>query len=90
MQHNPKCNQDHTENFMETQRYNPSPLEVEFAKAITELQQQIQDRLKDNAIVKVNTNMEVDNPQVNFTLQDKDGDNHEIVIKIIQRIDKTS
>lgn len=75
---------------METQRYNPSPLEVEFAKVIAELQQQIQDRLKDNAIVKVNTNMEVDNPQVNFTLQDKDGDNHEIVIKIIQRIDKTS
>lgn len=75
---------------MNTQRYNPSPLEVEFAKAITELQQQIQERLTDNAIVKVKSDLETDNPQVNFTLHDKDGDDHEIVIKIIQRIDKAN
>lgn len=75
---------------MKTQKYNPSPLEVEFAKAISELQQQIQDRLSDNVIVKVKNDLEADNPQVNFILQDKDNDNHEIVIKIIQRIDKNS
>lgn len=75
---------------METQKYNPSPLEVAFARAITDLRQQIQDRLGDNTIVEIKSDLQADNPQVNFMLHDKDGDNHEIVIKIIQRIDKTS
>lgn len=72
---------------MKTQRYNPSPLEVELAKAISALQDQIQKQLNGNAIVSVKTTMEADNPQLNFLLKDNDGDKHEVVVKIIQRID---
>lgn len=74
---------------MKTQRYNPSPLEVMFAKAISNLQTQIQEQLDGSAIVNIKSNMDADNPQLNFKLQDKDGDKHEVVIKIIQRIDST-
>ncbi len=74
---------------MKTQRYNPSPLEVEFAKAISELKNEIQEYLTDNTIVNIKADLEADNPQVNIELQDQEGDKHEMVIKIIQRIDTT-
>lgn len=73
---------------MKTQRYNPSPLEVTIAQAISNLQTQIQEQLSGNAIVSIKSDMDADNPQLNFILQDKDGDQHEVVVKIIQRIDR--
>lgn len=73
---------------MKTQTYNPSTLEVDFANALYILQDQIQKHLKDNEIVHVESDIRKDNPQVKFNLLDKDGDPHEIVIKIVQIPDK--
>jgi hypothetical protein len=73
---------------MKTSTYNPSTIEVDFANALYILQDQIQKHLKDNEIVHVESDIRKDNPQVKFNLLDKDGDPHEIVIKIVQIPDK--
>ncbi|MCW5910659.1 MAG: hypothetical protein KIT62_06270 [Cyclobacteriaceae bacterium] len=73
---------------MKTTSYNPSPLEVDFANALMILQKQIEEHLQDNEIVKAEPNITRDNPMVKFNLVDKDGDPHEIVIRIVQIPDK--
>lgn len=73
---------------MKTQSYNPSPLEVELAKSISHLEKELSDLLKDNEILKIDNKIESDNPTVTIHLLDKDGDPHEVVLKIIQKPDK--
>ena len=73
---------------MKTADYNHSPLEVDFANALFILQQDIQKHLQDNKVVNVESNIKRDNPMVKFSLLDKDGDPHEIVVRIIQIPDK--
>jgi len=73
---------------MKTTSYNPSPLEVDLANALFILQKDIQKHLQDNQVVHVETNMKRDNPMVKFSLLDKDGDPHEIVVRIVQIPDK--
>jgi hypothetical protein len=73
---------------MKTDSYNPSPLEVDMANALFIVQKEIEKHLQNNQIVQVETNIKRDNPMVKFNLLDKDGDPHEIVIRIVQLPDK--
>ena len=73
---------------MKTSSYNPSPLEVDMANALFIIQKEIEMHLQDNQIVHVETNINRDNPMVKFNLLDKDGDPHEIVVRIVQIPDK--
>ena len=73
---------------MKTAAYNPSSLEVDFANAMIILQKDIQKHLQGNQIVNIESNLNRDNPMVKFSLVDKDGDPHEIVVRIIQIPDK--
>ena len=73
---------------MKTSSYNPSPLEVDFANALYVLQKEIEKNLHDNRVIHVESNIRRDNPMVKFSLLDKDGDPHEVVIRIIQIPDK--
>ena len=73
---------------MKTASYNPSPLEVDFANALYILQQDIEKHLQGNKIINVESDIKRDNPMVRFNLLDKDGDPHEIVVRIIQIPDK--
>ena len=73
---------------MKTEQYNPSPLEVQFARAIEDLAQQIEKHLPDNEVIKVENKINADNPLIKFYLLDKDGDPHELVLKVIQTPDK--
>ncbi|MFN7260223.1 MAG: hypothetical protein ACK5TU_10020 [Cyclobacteriaceae bacterium] len=73
---------------MKTDSYNPSPLEVDMANALFIVQKEIEKHLQNNQIVHVETNIKRDNPMVKFNLLDKDGDPHEIVIRIVQLPDK--
>ncbi len=73
---------------MKTISYNPSPLEVDLANALVILQKEIEKHLLDNKITRVEANLERDNPKVKLMLKDKEGDEHEIVIKITQMPDK--
>lgn len=73
---------------MKTSAYNPSPLEVDFANALFVLQKELQKHLHDNEIIHVESQIRRDNPMVRFSLLDKDGDPHEVVIRIIQIPDK--
>ncbi|MBL7853862.1 MAG: hypothetical protein ACK5DD_12150 [Cyclobacteriaceae bacterium] len=73
---------------MKTQSYNPSPLEVDFANALHILQKEIEKHLQGNKVTDVESNLQRDNPMVKFNLVDKDGDPHEIVVRIIQIPDK--
>lgn len=73
---------------MKTSTYNPSPLEVDFANALYILQKDIEKHLQGNEVVSVESNIRKDNPMVRFSLLDKDGDPHEVVIRIIQIPDK--
>lgn len=73
---------------MKTTKYNPSPLEVDVANALVILQKEIEQHLQGNKIVHVESNLKRDNPMVKFSLEDKEGDPHEIVIRIVQIPDK--
>lgn len=73
---------------MKTTSYNPSSLEVDFANALTILQKEIEKHLQNNQITSIEPNLSRDNPMVKFNLVDKDGDPHEIVIRIVQIPDK--
>lgn len=73
---------------MKTSTYNPSPLEVDVANALFILQDQIQKHLHGNEVISVESDINQDNPTVKFSLLDKDGDPHEILIRIIQIPDK--
>ena len=73
---------------MKTSTYNPSPLEVDFANALVILQTEIQKHLQDNEIIGVEPNLKRDNPTVKFSTVDKDGDPHEIMVRIIQVPDR--
>lgn len=73
---------------MKTNQYNPSILEVAFAQAVEDLKSQIEKKLPNNEIIKIENNINADNPLVKFYLLDNDGDPHEIVLKIIQSPDK--
>lgn len=73
---------------MKTAAYNPSPLEVDFANALFVLQKELEKNLHDNQIIHVESHIKRDNPMVKFSLLDKDGDPHEIVVRIIQIPDK--
>jgi hypothetical protein len=73
---------------MITQQYNPSQLEVEFAKAIKELAPEIESKLSQFKIIDVEDKIKADNPMVRIKLSDKDKDIHEVVLKIIQKPDQ--
>ncbi len=73
---------------MKTSTYNPSPLEVDFANSLYILQKDIQKHLQGNSITDVDLQLDRDNPMVRFSLVDKDGDPHEVVVRIIQIPDK--
>ena len=74
---------------MKTHNYNPSIFEVNLASAVLACQEEIQKNLKEGmTIVETENLMERDNPILVFHIQDKEGDLHEVVIKVIQRPDK--
>ena len=73
---------------MKTTSYNPSNIEVAFAQALEDLKEDIQKKLPDNEIIKIENKIKEDNPLVKFYLLDKDGDPHEVVIKVIQTPDR--
>lgn len=73
---------------MKTTTYNPSPLEVDFANALSALQSEIEKHLKGNKIIEIQNETKKENPILRFQLLDKDGDPHEIAIRIIQIPDK--
>jgi len=73
---------------MKTVKYNPSDLEVAFAQALEDLKDEIQKKLPDNEIIKIENRIKEDNPLVKFYLLDKDGDPHEMAIKVIQTPDR--
>jgi hypothetical protein len=73
---------------MKTIAYNPSTIEVEFANAIMRMREDIQKQLSNNEIIDIQHRIQDDNPSLKFILLDKDGDPHEVVIKVIQTPDK--
>ncbi|MTI23195.1 hypothetical protein E1176_19350 [Fulvivirga sp. RKSG066] len=73
---------------MKTSKYNPSDLEVAFAQSLEDLKDDIQKKLPDNEIIKIENRIKEDNPLVKFYLLDNDGDPHEIVLKVIQTPDR--
>ena len=73
---------------MITKNYNPSPLEVRFVEVICELKEEINKKLADFDVLKIENNTQLDNPTIDFFLKDRDGDEHEIVLRIIQKPDE--
>jgi len=73
---------------MKTTIYNPSPIETEIANALVSAQQEIEKHLKEMTISSASADLTQDNPSVKFNLIDKDGDLHEVIIKVVQIPDK--
>ena len=71
---------------MKTSSFNPSPLELEFAQAIKDLQTEIQKKISPK-IVDIQKNLNADNPSLIFKLEDNEGDKHEVVVRFIQRLE---
>jgi len=74
---------------MITKDYNPSPLEVRFAEILCDLKEEINQRLVNFEVFKIENNTKLDNPTIDVFLKDEDGDKHEIVMKIIQKPDNS-
>ena len=72
---------------MKTERYNPSPLEQELARAIEASKDALSTHLS-GTITSINIQLDADNPRLNLLIQDDDGDQHTLVVQIIQRIDE--
>lgn len=72
---------------MITKDYNPSPIEVRFVEVLCELKNEINKKLSNYDVYKIENNTSLDNPTIEFSLKDKDGDEHEIVLKVIQKPD---
>jgi hypothetical protein len=72
---------------MKTKHYNPSTLEVDFAKAFKDLTPQLESRLTAGKVINITSVHDIDNPMVIYKLKDEEGDLHEVVIQIIQRPD---
>ena len=73
---------------MITKDYNPSPLEVRFAEILSDLKNEINKKLEKFEVLNIENNKLLDNPTVDFHLKDSDGDDHEIIVKIIQKPDR--
>jgi hypothetical protein len=73
---------------MKTTNYNPSTIEVEFARIISDLKDTIQEKAPQYQIIQVKNNSRLDNPHLVFTLVDGDGDRHELLMQFIQRADQ--
>jgi hypothetical protein len=73
---------------MKTIHYNPSLIEIEFAKIIADLREEIQKKSAVNTIVDIINNSTKDNPNLVLKLEDKEGDKHELIIQFIQRPDE--
>ena len=71
---------------MKTESYNPSALEVEFANVLKAMKSDFESRM-DYSITEIRQSLQEDNPRVVFVMKDKDGDVHELVLRIIQRPD---
>jgi len=72
---------------MKTKSYNPSPLEVEFVSVIESLQQDINKRLEKSEVQYFEHNLNIDNPTLKAKIIDEDGDEHTLILKVIQRPD---
>ena len=75
---------------MITKDYNPSPIEVQFVEILSELKEELNSKFIDFDLVKIKKNTQLDNPTIDFSLIDKDGDEHEIILKVIQKPDKVN
>ena len=75
---------------MITKDYNPSPIEVKFVEVLCELKAQINDKLDSYEVKGIKDNTSLDNPTIDFFLTDQDGDDHVVVLKVIQRPDTLS
>ena len=73
---------------MITQNYNPSPIEVRFVEILSELKDEINKKLTNFDVLKIENNTQLDNPTIDFYLKDKDGDEHEVILKVIQKPDE--
>ncbi len=73
---------------MITKNYNPSPIEVRFVEVLCELKDEISKKLVNLDVYNIENNTNLDNPTIDFFLRDKDGDDHEIVLKVIQKPDE--
>lgn len=73
---------------MKTQNYNPSVFEVNLATAIMACKDEVQKKLKGLKVVEATQDLNRDNPLLIFQLEDGDGDQHEVVLKVIQRPDQ--
>ncbi len=73
---------------MKTTHYNPSTIEVQCAQILTGMIEQINEKLDGFTVYKIENDIEKDNPTVEISMKDTDGDVHEVIIKIIQKPDK--
>lgn len=73
---------------MKTIKYNPSALEMDMANAIMGLNKEIEKHLQDNTITQIEPDLDRENPVITFHLTDKDGDRHQLMVRVFQVPDK--
>jgi penicillin V acylase-like amidase (Ntn superfamily) len=74
---------------MKTSNYNPSILEVRLALILKEMREEINARMDGFKIFKIEDHPDKDNPDLHFHIEDSDGDRHVLVLKLIQKPDRS-
>lgn len=72
---------------MITKDYNPSPIEVRFVEVLCDLKKEISEKLGNFNVINIENNTQLDNPTIDFRLIDNDGDEHEVILRVIQKPD---
>ena len=73
---------------MKTIKYNPSALEMDMANALMSMTKEIEKHLQGNTITEIDPDLNKENPVITFHLTDKDGDRHQLIVRIFQVHDK--
>ena len=72
---------------MITKDYNPSEIEVRFARVLADLGNIIAGKMAPLKLENIEEDSNRDNPHVRFYFSDQEGDLHEVLCRVIQKPD---
>ncbi len=74
---------------MKTTTYNPSPLEVKITNCIGENKEELNRKINGWSITHIEQKIDADNPALRIHVKDDDGDEHLLVINLMQNLAET-
>jgi hypothetical protein len=70
---------------MKFDTFNPSELEIQVCEAFSALKPELEQKLNGLTILKIQVNLNKDNPEITLSLADNDGDIHTLTVAFIHK-----